>query len=249
MVTRPGFVAGVRSLFGGAWWVITTPACWPFAIVPVLVAIVLAGGFGTVSVAYAPKLIDHLIGPTHGGLAGAGVAVLSVVAALVGIVVALLLALALAQPISGPALERLVREQEAALGAPTRPHTPFLLDMVRGLKSLVVPYAFGLPILALLFVVSLLVPVASVVTVPLKLVVAAFMVAWDLCEFPLNARGLRVRARMAIVWRHKSAVLGFGAGMALAGLVPCLQLLLLPAGVVGATRLLWEVDRHAATKA
>jgi hypothetical protein len=48
---------------------------------------------------------------------------------------------------------------------------------------------------------------------------------------------MRARARLSLMGENVFAVLGFGAAFAAASIVPGAALLLLPAGVVGATRL------------
>jgi CysZ protein len=173
-----------------------------------------------------------------------GAVALKVVGTVLAVLASGLLGLALAQPLSGPALERIAREQERALGAPERPPTHFMLDVARSLKSMLLGYACGLPALAILALVSLLLPFAAVVSVPLKLVVTAFIISWDLCDYPLSIRGLRVRRRLDLIFSYKGAVLGFGVGLAACALVPCLLFLFLPAGVAAAARLMWEVEQY-----
>jgi CysZ protein len=111
-----------------------------------------------------------------------------------------------------------------------------------------IPYAFGLPILTVLFLVNLVFAPAVVVTVPLKLAVTALMLAWDLCDYPLSIRGVRVGARVSFIARNATAMLGFGAGLALLGLIPCLLVLVLPVGVAGGARLVVEIERWEAAQ-
>src|SRR5580704_12913113 len=54
---------------------------------------------------------------------------------------------------------------------------------------LVVLLAVGAPIIALLTVLGWVVPPAMVVTLPLKVLVGALMVAWDLVDYPLAMGG------------------------------------------------------------
>lgn len=231
------------SAFRGVGWVITTPAVWPLASVPMFAALVIMGAFGAGTIYLVPGWVEAWIGPGSSLAASVLLGVAKVLAVLLGLVASLLAAFALAQPLSGPALESLVKRQEQALGAPQRPGNPFFVDVWRSLQSLLVGYMLGLPILAVLAVVSLLVPPAAVVLVPIKLLVASFTVAWDLCDYPLSIRGLRVADRLAVMARYKGAVFGFGIALALAGLVPGLLFLLLPCGVAGAARLMWAIER------
>ena len=243
-VDKPGFFRGLRALFGGLGWLITTPSAWPLAMVPFLIALLLMSGFGYASYAYVPELVEDWLGRGDAWYASLGITVLTVVGVLLGWILSVLLGLGLAQPISGPALEGLVRKKERELGAPARPESSLPTEIWRSLQSLLVGYAFGLPALALLFLLSLIVPAASVVLFPLKLLVAATMAAWDLCDYPLSIRGIPVAERVRTLRRHKGAVLGFGLGLALAGLIPMMLFLLLPAGVAGATRLLHEIELY-----
>src|SRR5690606_25059416 len=183
---RPGFRFGLASVFRGVGWLVTTPAVWPLAVVPVLAALVIMGGLGAATLSFVPGWVEGWIGPGTSLAASLLLRVVQVLAVLLGFVVSVLAAFALAQPLSGPALETLVKKQEQALGAPVRPGNPFFVDVWRSLQSLLVGYMLGLPILAVLALVSLLVPPAAVVLVPIKLLVASFTVAWDLCDYPLS---------------------------------------------------------------
>jgi CysZ protein len=128
-------------------------------------------------------------------------------------IVALLIGFALAQPLSGSALAGIVHRVEAKEGAPAWPETGFVTDALRSLESMVVSYGFGLPILALLFLVNVVFPPAAVVTFPLKIAVIAILFAWDLCDYPLSIRGWPIAARVAFMKRNAAAMIGFGVGL------------------------------------
>jgi CysZ protein len=241
-VEKPGFRRGLRALFGGLGWLLTTPRAWPLAAVPFLIALTIVGGLGYATWVFVPDWVSANLGAPEGWFTEIAYTVLAYVAVLLGWILSVVLGLALAQPLSGPALEGLVRQKEGELGAPPRPKSALLTEIWRSLQSLLVGYAFGLPALALRFSLSLIVPAASVVLFPLKLFVAATMAAWDICDYPLSVRGISVGERVATLKRNKGAVLGFGFGLALAGLIPLMLFLLLPAGVAGATRLLHEIE-------
>jgi CysZ protein len=234
----PGFFAGTRALFAGFGFIARTPAMWPLALVPVAVAglatLVLGG---TASALLLPKIAAAL--GKHAVLAVAA----QILAGILVLVVAALVGMGVAQPLSGPALNRIVRRIEALDGAPPRPDTGFAEDMGRALSSMLVGYAFGLPLLAVLATISFFVPPAAVITFPLKLVVLALLFSWDLCDYPLSIQGLPVAARIALVVRHLRAMIGFGFGIALLSLIPCAALLVLPIGVAGAARLMRQIER------
>jgi CysZ protein len=241
---RPGFGAGVLAIFSGIGFIAKTPEVWPLALVPVAIGSALFAALSGVAIKLIPPLFTAWLGGTSGLLA----AVLGVVATAIAVVVAGFVGFGLAQPLSGPALERLVRRAEAKDGAPAWPPTSFIEDVLRSLGSLLASAAFGVPLLALLFVVGFVFPPAVVVTFPLKLVVLALLVAWDLCDYPLSIRGLPIRTRLAFMRRNIGAMVGFGLGLALLSLLPCLLLLALPAGVAGAARLIVAIERVEAAE-
>lgn len=247
---RPGFRAGLRSLFDGYRYLFRTPDIWPLAMIPVLVALVLAGVFGVVLVKGALWLVVKYLSrddtSTYWTIA---FVVIKVVAVLLGLVAALFCAFALAKPLSGPALERIVRRVSKDLGAPEWPEPTLVQDVLRSLQSTLVALVFTLPILIPLVVIGLVVPMAAFVTTPLQFVVAALGAAWDFCDYPLSIRGTRVSDRIEFVRRNIRAVVGFGLGLGLLTLLPCSLVIVLPAGVIGAAHLMVTLEKwEAASK-
>jgi CysZ protein len=237
-----GLVLGLRSLFSGFGFVLTTPAVWPLALVPVVLAVGITALLGGAAVGFLPAKVAAWVGATS-TLGKVGAVALQVLATALAVALAAVLGFSLAQPLAGPALNGIVRRAEALEGAPEWPPTGFWQDMVRGLSSVAIAYALGLPILAALLAVNFFFPPAAVVTVPLKMLTVALMIAWDLCDYPLSLRGLPVRTRLAFAWKNLPALVGFGIGFALLSLLPCALLLALPAGVAGAARLLVRLER------
>jgi CysZ protein len=234
--SRLGFFDGVRAPFAGLAFLARTPACWPLALVPVVIATALSVVLGWTAVHFLPDLVAGWIGATSGVETALSI-VAQVLATALALVVAVLASIALSQPLSGPALEGIVRRHEAALGLPPRPEVGFWAGLSASMSSLAVSFAFGAPVLLVLFLLSAFVPGAAIVCVPLKLVVSALLLAWDLCDYPLSVRGIPVGDRVQLVRRNVPAMLGFGLAVALACMVPCGLFLMLPAGVAGAARL------------
>lgn len=235
---RPGFLAGTGALFAGFGFVLRNPLVWPLALVPVAVAGVITSlAFGGTMRLVVPA-IGGLFGPRLGFLA----ALAEVLVGALALIVAALVGFGIAQPLSGPALNRIVRRAEADLGAPAWPPSGLVEDVGRALQSIAVAYAVGLPILALLSLITFFVPPAAVVTFPIKLIVLALLVSWDLCDYPLSIHGVPVAARVAFVGRNLPAMLGFGFGLALLSFLPCAMVLALPAGVAGAARLTRRIE-------
>lgn len=240
-----GFFAGMRALFGGLGFVVTTPSAWGWAMIPVAFATVLFGGAGVLAVWGGSELAQHLLG-TAGSAGGTwstvGTWALRVLFWAIGLVVAFIVAMSLAQPLSGFALEALARKQEVALGGRTWPDQPFVGGAVRSLRVTLTALVIGLPIIAMLAVVTFLFPPAGVVTVPLKFVVTGVLAAYDLLDYPLSLRGQSVRDRLVFIRANFAAVLGFGVATAALLLVPGAGLFLLPFGVAGASRMVVEAD-------
>lgn len=237
----------MRALFGGLFFVVRTPKIWPAALVPILVATVL---FVTMAVGLAfavPALVDALgWADPQRHWATVGRFLLQVVFFAGGLLLAFFLSMALAQPLSGSALEVIVTRQEEALGVARAPAANIgaLASVGRSLRVTFTALAAGLPILAALTVVTLIVPPAAVVTIPLKFIVTGVLAAYDLLDYPFGLRGHDVAARVAFIRQNFGAVLGFGVAFAALLLVPGMALLMLPFGVAGATRLLVAYERR-----
>jgi uncharacterized protein involved in cysteine biosynthesis len=237
-VRRIGFFDGVAAFFGGVRFVVTRPSVWGWALIPTALATILFFGLAGLAVWGGSDLADRVFASTSSGVwATAGTVAVRIVLWLVGIVLAFLVALSLAQPLSGFALDAIARRQAAELGLPSWPDQPFVVSALRSLRVSLSALVISLPILALLSIVTLLVPPASVVTIPLKFLVTGLAVAFDFLDYPLSLRGEGVRSRLSFVRRHFLATLGFGTAAALLLLIPGVGLVLLPLGVAGATRL------------
>jgi CysZ protein len=233
-----GFRDGLKGPFKGVSFLLRRPSLWPLALVPAAVASAITAGLGTIAVLFVPNLVRSITGTTSSWYGALGVSTLVVLATAAAVVLGFVAGLLLAQPLSGPALERLVRAMEKHLGAPERPKVPLWRELARSTTGVLVGFACGLPVLAVLFAVDLIVPGSGIVTFPIKLVVTGMMITWDLLDYPFSVRGWRVGLRIGWVKANLGAALGFGLALALVCLVPCLQILLLPAGAVGATWLL-----------
>jgi len=241
---RLGFFAGVRALFGGVGFVVSTPSAWGWAMIPVVVATVLFGGAAVLAIWGGSHLALAVLGTSGAADAAAattwttiGVWALRILFWAIGLVVAFVVAMSLAQPLSGFALEAISRKQELALGGVSHPDQPFVAGAVRSLRVTLTSLAIGLPILGVLALITVVVPPAGIITVPLKFIVTGVLVAYDLLDYPLSLRGQSVGDRIVWIRRHFPAVLGFGVSAAALLLIPGMGLLLLPFGVAGATRM------------
>lgn len=240
---KPRFVDGLRAPLQGVSFIVRRPDLWLLAAVPGLVAVTVAGALSGASIGWLPKLAEWLIGPTTTWYADLGAALAAIGLTAVGVLLSIVLGLAMAQPLSGPALERLAVAMEADMGAAPRPVVPFWRSVSRSAGGALLGLAIGIPILVILTIISLVVPVAAWVTFPLQLLVSGVMVTWDLMDYPFTVRGWTLARRAAWMRAHVPAVLGFGVSLGIVLVIPCVQVLLLPAGSVGAT---WLYGRSTA---
>jgi CysZ protein len=222
---------GVAAFFGGVAWVATTPRTWLRALVPVVTALALIVAFGFAGSREAVIVAHRVLGDGFGaGFVGA-------LLALAAVVLAIVVGVALAQPLSGWALDGIVRAQEHDLGVAAVEKPPFLATLFASLGSALLGLAVGVPLIVLLTLAAWIFPPAVVVTVPLKVLIAAVLLAWDLLDYPLASRGLGVAARLRWCAHDLAGLAGFGLAALLLFAVPGLGLLALPCGVAGAVRL------------
>ena len=232
-----GFGEGFEAFLGGINFIITTPSVWLYALVPALMVLVLSCGLSWLGVWGAGQAVSALIGPTSGFWSTAGSWLLTVLLAVAAVLFALLLAVILAQPFSVFALEAIVQAQEKALGACSGRRPSLLGSMLLSLSIALFTVGAALPIYLLLFLLDMVYPPALVITVPLRLVFSAWLLAWNFLDYPLALRGMGLQARLRWIAQRPGAFTGFGLAWALVLIFPGMVLLLLPMGVAGATRL------------
>jgi CysZ protein len=240
-----GVAAGLRAFLGGIDFVATTPGVWGYALVPVGVFFVLGTCFGLVGIWAAIMAGTAFVGGPTGAMGAAGRWLLTICFSLVGLLVALFVSLGLAQPLSGFALNAIVRAQERALACDSWVQTTsFTTALFRTLRVSVFTAVFGIATIGLFFFTTLVFPPAVVVTTPLSFLVGGWTLAWNFLDYPLGARGLGVRARLKWFSRRSQAILAFGLAWAAVLLIPGVALLLLPMGVAGATRLVIDEEQR-----
>lgn len=239
-----GFLNGFAAPFGAVRTLVMMPRAWPFALVPAAVFLLLEAAFIGISWEYlkpwAAAQAGHASWAPHWLGSGVGMIAL-LLAALIGWFAAALLAPAL----SAPALERLVGLVEAELGAPAREPLGFFAELACGVRSLLFSLSLTLPFVVLLTLLEIVVPPLAAVATPLKLLLGALGVAWGLFDYPLTLRGVRARERFGFVMQHFSVVLGFGLAFTLVFWLPCFGILMLPVGVIAATKLYWQIRSGA----
>lgn len=236
-----GFWRGFTAPLGAALKLLATPRAWPSALVPPLVFVLLELAFAGLAWKFLLPLARRELSQTELLPAwGQSIASWGVVG--VAVVLGWFVGLALAPVLSAPALERLVGLTEAELGAPPRPPLGFFSELFCGLRATLLGLVLSVPVVLALTLLEAVAPPLAVVATPLKVVVGALGVAWGLFDYPLTLRGIRAGERLAFMRRHWAVVLGFGLSFTGLFLVPCFGLLMLPVGVIAATRLFWEIQ-------
>lgn len=227
------FLAGVSYLPGGALFLFRNPRLWPVAVSPLAVAAVFlvvgifSGAF------WAGRIEQNLFGATlrsmpiwMGFVIVAGLWVGSLAAG--GI-----LALALAFVLLGPLFEKLSQKVEALSGLEVQGSRGLRWEVVQSLKTAGY-FALGAPLAILLGLIPFLGPA-------LALTVAGHNVAFQNTDAVLLRRGMVFKERRGFHRRFRPETLGFG--MAAVLLFPVLNVLAVPIYVVGATRLVNDLEQ------
>jgi len=239
----PGFFTGLLAPFQGFYFLFSHPSTWARAFVPAIIFTILLFLFAIPSVWGMYLFTNYLMQKSASRWIRYGWIVLRFVLYLVAMFFALILAFLTAQPLSSPALESLVRSQERQLKYPNRPEEGFCASVWRSIRVAFVSICASILIFFTLTITELFFPPAVIITTPIKFLSTAFIIAYDLIDYPLSLHLLGVRERTPWFRHYKWATLGFGLAMELIFLIPGAFLLLLPAGVCGATILVIAAER------
>lgn len=241
---RPTFVAGFAEVFAAIGFVWRTPATWPLVLVPAVLFGLIATAASVVGAVWVTPWVVSWLPGAEGFWASAAKWLVRLLMLLLSLILGVWVAFLLTPPLSGPALESLVSQQERALCLPERAASGFWSELWVGFKAQAVALGFALPLLAALSVLEIVVPPLALVTTPLKAAVTALALAWNLFDYPLTLRGVSATDRLGFVSSHVGPVLGFGLGFSLLFWLPCFGILMLPIGVVAATRLVYRLTEY-----
>lgn len=181
-------------------------------------------------VAWATPFADDWA-ETLRGLLRVGLAVLVVLGF---VVVSSLTFTAVTLTVGDPFYERIWAETERMLGGEVPDQGPGFWKSAKDGAALA---GAGVLLGAGVFVLGLLPVVGTVVGLVLGVTVSGRLLAAELVSRALEARGMDRVARVEVLRRDRSAVLGFGVATQLCFLVPLGAVAVMPAAVVGATML------------
>ncbi len=222
------FAWGIRFFFAGLRMLFRHPALLALSLIPIALTVLLLVGlaFGCV----------WLIGQVFSGLIPQDYQLLAK-AIILGLALLLnyFLYLPMARVLLAPFAEALSRKTHSiSTGETFRSEVSWTRAIKEGLKIATLHLIVGGLALALNFIP----PIGPIIGV----VIAISLCGLDFLDVPLSARGLLFGNKLGIVWRNKSAAFGFGAASYLMLLIPGINLLSLPVGVIGATLLTDHLD-------
>lgn len=229
--------------------ILRTPTLWPWVAAPAVVFGVLGLAALWFGWGQADRLVGWILGPPGGGGLRASVRaillLLSHVAFALGGLVGAWYATA---ALTGPFHDRLsVLVERAELGsAADEPFTLALLvsDIATGVIHAIAALTLWAAAACLLLPLQIIPIVGEVLYFVLGATLSASMLAWQSLDYPLSRRRLRFGTKLALMRSEGGATLGLGLGTLLLLAVPVVNLLAMPAAVVGATRLVCGWSRE-----
>ncbi|MFC7344459.1 EI24 domain-containing protein [Saccharopolyspora griseoalba] len=239
------FTGGARLLGTGFAVLLRSPKHLLLGAVPALLsAVLLLGGLGAL-IYFSPDLVSWLT-PFADGWAEFARQVLRVLLgiALVGAagLLGALSFIALTLLIGGPFYEAIAEHAERQMGLDTSGDgAGSTRQLARGVRDSLKLVAVALPGAVVLFVIGLIPVAGQVAAVVLGALFGAWVISLEMVGLVFGRRGLPFGERHRRLREHRAMVLGFGLPAYLLCLVPVLQLVVIPAAVVGGTVLAHRV--------
>jgi CysZ protein len=229
------FTHGLRFFFRGWPLLLRHPRLLGLSLIPIVLTLVilLTLAFG------CAWLLGLLIDPGAFPFADSFRIIAQVLIFLLALLASYFLYLPLARVALAPFSEALSRKAHLIIQGSAAPSSPlgWRRAMWEGAKTV----AFQLVVTIFVFALSVFIPVAA----PVGILIAVFFGGLDYLDVPLSVRGLSLGKKLGVMWRNKSLALGFGAASYLSLLIPLVNLLSLPVGVVGATSLIVSLDSRS----
>lgn len=219
----------MRFFFAGLRMLGRHPALLALSLIPIALTVVLLLSLALGCAWLMGQLFSDLIGSEVRLLA-------QVIIFLVALLLGYFAYLPLARVLLAPLSEVLSRKAHAiSTGTEYRSGFSWARAIVEGLKLALLHIAIALAALALGIFFP---PIGT----PVGIVVAIFLCGLDFLDVPLSARGMPLGKKLGAIRSNKSLALGFGAASYLMLLIPGINLLSLPVGVIGATLLTDQLE-------
>jgi uncharacterized protein involved in cysteine biosynthesis len=230
------FLAGISYIPGGALFLFRNPRLWTVALSPLIVAagLLVVGVFS--GAFWAGRIEQALFGSAFKSIPSwlSFVVVSGLWAG--SLAAGAIIALAIAFALVGPLFEKLSQRVEEISGRTVRGGKGLRWEIVQSLKTAGY-FALGAPVAILLGLIPFLGPL-------LALGFTGHRVAFQNTDAVLLRRGMDFLERHAFHRRFRAETLGFGVGAVL--LFPLMNVLAVPIFVVGATRLVNELEQFGA---
>lgn len=237
-----GALAGLAAPFKALGFLASHPRLWWPAITPFFINLGLFIIFFWLTYTRFEGWVRALLPVGEGWWWQALFYLLLVVAVLLLLIVEVYLFAVVGRIVAAPFLEILTRRVES-LAKPQAPQPPEMgiwQSMKRALaqesKRVLLYLAIMLPLLLL----NLIPGLGSLLYGGLAWLITSFFLAGEFLDFPLERRGYSLGAKMRYTFRLGATSLFFGAAVFFLGLVPVLNLALLPLAAVGGTLLFLE---------
>jgi uncharacterized protein involved in cysteine biosynthesis len=237
-------LAGVRYFARGLGWVARRPKQWLFGLIPALVVLVAYAAGLTVLGVYLGDLVkaaspfaDHW----SSGLRDATRVLVGVLAFAAAVMLSIVTFTGVTLVVGEPFYEGISgRVEESAGGLPPEADVPLWRQLAHGVgDAIVVGLITGL--FAVLFFALGFLPVVGQTVIPVVAAcVSGYFLTLELTSIALERRGLRRRARFALLRRNRALSVGFGAAVFVVFLIPLGAVLAMPGAVAGGTLLARE---------
>jgi CysZ protein len=226
---------GIKFFLSGLRMLMRHPALLGLSLIPMLITVVLF----VLLVAASAWLVRELIADT---ISRQMLLLAQILIVAITLLIGYFLYLPIARVLFAPFSETLSRKTHTINtgGSNYQSSLGWGRAMREGLKLVIFQIAIVLIALAL----SLILPPIGA---PFGIAMAVFTCGLDFFDVPLSARGMPFRKKLGVIWRNRSLAIGFGIAAYLSLLIPVLNLLSLPVGVIGATLLTDALERDKGT--
>ncbi len=211
------------------WWLASAPAACFLSVLAILLY------FGLPAI---HQLVNTWISPSTTWYGPLLKSIVYVAGVFITLFVAVFAATLSAPWLCAPALDRLVHHQAAALKAPLPRSRGLRYELLCTIRAQLWGWLIFGPPLLVLSGVNLMFAPSVLITFPLQLLFTSLSLGWSVLDIPLSLAGIPAGRRFALLRRHYRAALGLSLGLALLFWVPFGGVVLLPVGVVAATRLM-----------
>ena len=224
-----GFAAPLRAMG----FLLARPRLWPLALAPFLVNLVLFALFFWFSFSRFQSWLEAFLPQGDQWWRQILFYLLVVLVTLLLLVIMVYVFAMAGRVLAAPFLEILTQRVEGEFNARGAVETGFLHSIGRALLQESKKFGLFALLMLVLMLFNLIPGLGSVIYACLAFVAASFFLASDFLDYPLERRGLSLMQKLSYVRRLGFTGLSFGASCLVLGMIPLLNLALLPLAAVG----------------